>query len=113
MTLHFAYGSNMSRAQMGARCRGAEAVGIAVLSGWRFVINPEGFGSIAPQPGGRVHGVLWRVCARGLFAGNASENVDSALLLRRPPPRGGGAVAAAALVVFPPPHGRWRPPPRH
>ena len=49
MTLHFAYGSNMSRALMGARCRGAEAVGIAVLSGWRFVINPEGFGSIAPR----------------------------------------------------------------
>ena len=49
MTLHFAYGSNMSRALMAARCRGAEAVGIAVLAGWRFVINPEGFGSIAPR----------------------------------------------------------------
>ena len=51
MTLHFAYGSNMSRALMAARCQGAAAVGIAVLSGWRFVINPEGFGSIAPRPG--------------------------------------------------------------
>ena len=51
MTLHFAYGSNMSRVLMAARCRGAEAIGIAVLSGWRFVINPEGFGSIAPRPG--------------------------------------------------------------
>ena len=47
MTLHFAYGSNMSRALMSARCPGAEAIGTATLSGWRFVINPEGFGSIA------------------------------------------------------------------
>ena len=39
MTLHFAYGSNMSRALRGARCRGAEAIGTATLSGWRFVIN--------------------------------------------------------------------------
>src|SRR5258705_2674579 len=83
MTLHFAYGSNMSRALMGARCRGAEAVGIAVLSGWRFVINPEGFGSIALRPGGRVHGVLWRLSARDLAAINAYESVDSGLYLRR------------------------------
>ena len=75
MTLHFAYGSNMSRALMAARCQGAAAVGIAVLSGWRFVINPEGFGSIALRPGGRVHGVLWRLSARDLAAINAYESV--------------------------------------
>src|SRR5260221_8414552 len=97
MTLHFAYGSNMSRALMGARCRGAEAVGIAVLSGWRFVINPEGFGSIAPQPGGRVHGVLWRVSARGLSAINPSQNVDSRPYLRPPLPGRCGDVQAVAL----------------
>ena len=83
MTLHFAYGSNMSRALMGARCRGAEAIGTATLSGWRFVINPEGFGSIAPQPGGCVQGVLWRLTARDLAAINAYESVDSGLYVRR------------------------------
>src|SRR5260370_5709143 len=97
MTLHFAYGSNMSRALMGARCRGAEAVGIAVLSGWRFVINPEGFGSIAPRPGGRVHGVLWRLSARDLAAINAYESVDSGLYLRRRLPVRCGDVHAMAL----------------
>ena len=101
MTLHFAYGSNMSRALMGARCRGAEAVGIAVLSGWRFVINPEGFGSIAPRPGGRVHGVLWRLSARDLAAINAYESVDSGLYLRRRLPVRCGDVQAMAL-------GWWR-----
>jgi hypothetical protein len=46
VTLHFAYGSNMSRALMGARCRDAQALGTATLVGWRFVINPDGFDSI-------------------------------------------------------------------
>ena len=31
MTLHFAYGSNMSRALMGARCPDATALGVATL----------------------------------------------------------------------------------
>jgi hypothetical protein len=83
MALHFAYGSNMSRLLMGARCPGAEALGIATLAGWRFVINPEGFGSIAPRAGGRVLGVLWRLSARDLAAINAYESVDSGLYLRR------------------------------
>src|SRR5437773_11873125 len=83
MTLHFAYGSNMSRALMNARCRSAEPIGTATLSGWRFVINPEGFGSIAPLPGGRVHGVLWRLTARDVAAINAYESVDSGLYRRR------------------------------
>src|SRR2546429_7649227 len=104
MTLHFAYGSNMSRALMGARCRGAEAVGIAVLSGWRFVINPEGFGSIAPRPGGRVHGVLWRLSARDLAAINAYESGDSGLYLRRRlPGRCGGVQAMGPGYIAPPP----------
>ena len=79
MTLHFAYGSNMSRALMQARCPRAEAIGTATLSGWRFLINPEGFGSIAPHPGERVYGVLWRLSARDLAAINAYESVDSGL----------------------------------
>ena len=100
MTLHFAYGSNMSRALMQARCPRAEAIGTATLSGWRFVINPEGFGSIAPHPGERVYGVLWRLSARDLAAVNAYESVDSGLYVRRHLSVRCGAMQATALVYI-------------
>jgi hypothetical protein len=83
MTLHFAYGSNMSRLHMRARCPSAVALGLATLSGWRFVINPDGYGSIAPRPGGTVYGVLWRLTSRDLAAINAYENVTGGLYVRR------------------------------
>src|SRR5712692_6714218 len=57
MTLHFAYGSNMSRTLMHARCPQAKALGVATLPGWRFVITPDGVGSIAPRPGALLYGV--------------------------------------------------------
>jgi gamma-glutamylcyclotransferase (GGCT)/AIG2-like uncharacterized protein YtfP len=100
MTLHFAYGSNMSRALMQARCPRAEAIGTATLSGWRFLINPEGFGSIAPHPGERVYGVLWRLSARDLAAINAYESVDSGLYVRRHLSVRCGATQAIALVYI-------------
>lgn len=109
--LHFAYGSNMSRALMRLRCPGAEALGIATLAGWRFVINPEGLGSLAPQPGGTVHGVLWRLTARDLAAVNAYESVDSGLYLRRRLAVRCGERQAAALVYIARREGEGRPRP--
>jgi cation transport regulator ChaC len=100
MTLHFAYGSNMSRALMGARCPRAEAVGVATLAGWRFVINPEGFGSLALLPGGLVYGVLWRLSARDVAAINAYESVDSGLYLRRQLPVRCATRQSSALVYI-------------
>ena len=83
MTLHFAYGSNMSRALMASRCPGASAIGIATLAGWRFVVNPDGVGSIARAPGALLRGVLWRLGLRDLVGINAYESVDTGLYLRR------------------------------
>jgi gamma-glutamylcyclotransferase (GGCT)/AIG2-like uncharacterized protein YtfP len=98
--LHFAYGSNMSRALMRGRCPTAEALGTATLAGWRFVINPDGYGSIAPQPGALVHGVLWRLSARDLAAVDAYESVESGLYLRRHLAVRCGAQPATALVYI-------------
>lgn len=83
MTLHFAYGSNMSRPLMQARCPTALPLGTATLSGWRFLVTPDGYGSIAPRSGTLVHGVLWRLTPRDLAAINAYESLDSGLYARR------------------------------
>ena len=100
MTLNFAYGSNMSRPDMRARCPGATALGTATLAGWRFVINPDGYGSIAPRPGGVVYGVLWELTARDLAALNAYENVAGGLYLRRMLPVLHEGVREPALVYI-------------
>ena len=83
MTLHFAYGSNMSRPHMRARCPDARAIGTMTLTGWRFVIGRDGYASLVRRPGSRVHGVLWRLSTRDLAAVDAYENVQSGLYLRR------------------------------
>src|SRR5262245_27017457 len=100
MTLHFAYGSNMSRGLMRARCRDAQALGLATLTGWRFVVTPEGVGSIAPRSGALVHGVLWRLTPRDLAAVNAYESLDSGLYLRRRLTVRHGDGRQAALVYI-------------
>ena len=111
MTLHFAYGSNMSRALMGARCPRAEALGIATLPGWRFVITPDGVGSIAPRPGALLYGVLWRLTPRDLAAINAYETLNSGLYLRRRLTVRRGGRREAALVYIAPRGGEGTPRP--
>ena len=83
LMLHFAYGSNMSRALMKTRCPNAHALVTGTLSGWRFVIGPDGYASVIRQPGGLVHGVLWQLSARDLAAVNAYESIQSGLYLMR------------------------------
>jgi len=82
MTLYFAYGSNMSRASMAARCPGARPLGVATLAGWRFIIGADGYASIVPAPGGEVIGVLWRIGLRDVAALNAYEGIDRGLYRR-------------------------------
>jgi gamma-glutamylcyclotransferase (GGCT)/AIG2-like uncharacterized protein YtfP len=79
MTLHFAYGSNMARAPMARRCPDAQALGVATLADWRFVITVDGYASVMPCAGRTVHGVLWRLTPRDLAALNAYESLDSGL----------------------------------
>jgi gamma-glutamylcyclotransferase (GGCT)/AIG2-like uncharacterized protein YtfP len=111
MTLHFAYGSNMSRALMRRRCPGARALGPARLDGWRFVIMREGYASIVPAPGAAVHGVVWRLSPRDLAALNAYENLDCGLYVRRVLPVLIGSRRQAALVYVAPGRAPGRPQP--
>ncbi|RDV05469.1 gamma-glutamylcyclotransferase family protein [Undibacter mobilis] len=73
MTLYFAYGSNMHRAAMMARCPGARALGPARLDGCEFFIGLDGWASVRRAPGKTVHGVLWRLTPRDMAALHAYE----------------------------------------
>ncbi len=79
MTLYFAYGSNMSRAPMRARCPTAREAGPATLDGHRLIITSDGYASVVPELGGIVHGLLWRISPRDLAALNAYESLDTGL----------------------------------
>ena len=111
MTLYFAYGSNMSRTLMRRHCPGGKEVGTAVLAGYRFIITVDGYASIVPHPGGRVHGVLWRLSPRDLVVLNAYEGLDSGLYVRatRPVRSAGGRVAAMIYIARARAAGRPKP----
>lgn len=79
MTLYFAYGSNMSRAGMAARCPLAQAIGPARLDHFRFFVGIDGWGSVKPSRGDTVHGVLWRLTPRDVAALHAYELLHAGL----------------------------------
>lgn len=79
MTFYFAYGSNMDRAAMQRRCPGARAAGTAVLDGHAFFIGRDGWGSVKPRAGARVHGVLWRLTPRDIAALHVYELLHKGL----------------------------------
>jgi len=111
MTLHFAYGSNMSRALMRVHARHARPLGTAVLDHWRFIITADRYASVVPAPGRAVYGVLWRLTPRDLASLNAYESVDSGLYRGRmlTVRRGGLRVAALVYVGRSRAEGRPRP----
>jgi gamma-glutamylcyclotransferase (GGCT)/AIG2-like uncharacterized protein YtfP len=110
MTLYFAYGANMERAAMRARCPAAAALGPARLSGWRYMIT-SGYGSVAPATGAEVFGVLWRLTARDLAALNTFESLDSGLYRRATLTVELDGRRARALVYVGRQRGRPRPMP--
>ena len=79
MTLYFAYGANLRRADMKRRCAGARALGPARLDGYRFFVGIDGWGSVRPSAGDIVHGVLWRLTPRDLAALHAFELLHKGL----------------------------------
>ena len=101
MTLYFAYGSNMQRAAMQARCPSARALGAARLDGYRFFIGVDGWGSVKPSPGDSVHGVLWRLTPRDVAALHAYELLHKGLYdVRHLPVREGKRMVLAMLYLL-------------
>ena len=77
--LYFAYGSNMSRGPMHARCPTAQESGLAILRGYRFAIMANGYASVVPSAGEDVHGILWRIGPRDLTALDEYEDIAGGL----------------------------------
>ncbi len=111
MTRYFAYGSNMHRAAMQARCPGARAIGAARLEGHEFFIGIDGWGSVRRAPGQTVHGVLWRLTPRDVAALHAYELLHKEIYLVRHLPVRVGSRTALAMVYLLRRPGTGRPKP--
>ncbi len=79
VTLHFAYGSNMSRRLMAIHAPEAKPLGVARLPHHRFTIMRSGYASVVPNPGSTAFGVQWQLTARDIAALNAYESLGSGL----------------------------------
>jgi hypothetical protein len=98
--LYFAYGSNMQRGAMRARCPGARAIGPAALEGYRFFVGLEGWGSVRPSKGDAVHGVLWRLTPRDMAALHAYEHLHRGLYDVRYLPARVGSRRLSAMIYL-------------
>ncbi|HCV99199.1 MAG TPA: gamma-glutamylcyclotransferase [Verrucomicrobiales bacterium] len=77
--IYFAYGSNMSPAQMESRCPGGQAFGQAALRDWHFVINTRTYATIKAQPGATTYGVLWSLTQEHIDSLDTYEAVDEGM----------------------------------
>lgn len=99
--LYFAFGSNMVATQMAERCPGAQFIGPAVLGDHRFHIGRRGYGTVAPESGAVVHGVLWELSAGDEAALDVYEGVRHGLYRKvsRPVRTADGADHDAMVYV--------------
>jgi gamma-glutamylcyclotransferase (GGCT)/AIG2-like uncharacterized protein YtfP len=111
MTLHFAYGANMSRAVMRRYAPDAQALGAAELAGHRFMITADGYASVEPVRASSVHGVLWRITPRDRVSLDAWENIAGGLYRAQTLAVKSSGRRVPALVYLARPGGEGRPKP--
>jgi hypothetical protein len=108
--LHFAYGSNMSRAVMREHAPDAEPLGVAVLANYRFLITTDGYATVVPKRTEAVCGVLWRLTPRDCVTLAAWENIAGGRYRAKtlPVQRAGRRQMALTYVARPQRAGRAR-----
>ena len=79
MPLYFAYGSNMDRVAMAARCPRSKPIGLARLPRHRFLITTDGYASVLRDPRRTVHGVLWDLALADVPALDRYESLHTGL----------------------------------
>jgi len=107
--LHFAYGSNMSRAVMRAHAPGAVPLGVAALADHSFVITADGYASVEPARGRLVHGVLWQLTPRDRATLEAWENIAAGLYRAKMLPVQQAGRRRTALIYIARPQRAGRP----
>jgi phage replication-related protein YjqB (UPF0714/DUF867 family)/gamma-glutamylcyclotransferase (GGCT)/AIG2-like uncharacterized protein YtfP len=75
MQPYFAYGSNLSVAQMAQRCPGASDPQPATLADHDWLINERGVATVEPLEGSEVHGILWQLSEEDLATLDRAEGV--------------------------------------
>jgi hypothetical protein len=96
--LYFAYGSNMDRDAMRARCPGSTPVGPARLARHRLVIMREGYASVMRDPRRDVWGLLWDLALADMPALDRYEGLAGGLYLKVMQPVLAPAGSRRALV---------------
>jgi hypothetical protein len=77
--MYFAYGTNMNMESMAIRCPTAKPIGWAGLSGWRLIINTDGWPTIVPCPGTVLYGALWKLTDEDEAALDFYEDISGGL----------------------------------
>ena len=62
--LHFAYGSNLSIAQMDSRCPENTQMGIGILHGYRWIISSRGYANVVKSDSDYVMGRIYKINKR-------------------------------------------------
>lgn len=102
MLRYFAYGSNMSTAQMTRRCPDCERVSKGILADHRWIIARQGFASIIDAPGEWVEGVVWSISPADEVALDHYEDVHLGLYTKHHLPVMVGGQASETLVYIDP-----------
>ena len=100
MPLYFAYGANMARAAMAARCPRSTPLGPARLMRHRLAVMREGWLTVVRDPAFRVHGVLWDLALSDVAALDRFEGVAEGLYVKAVQPVVGSSGPKRALVYL-------------
>ena len=104
--LYFAYGSNMSFAQMKERCAGGRFLRSAVLDGYRFVYDGQSVvrqgatADIVPSATEAVRGGLFEITERDKLALDADEGYPKTYDRREFEVRDAGSQVYRAMAYF-------------
>lgn len=100
MPLYFAYGGNMDRAAMSARCPRSKPLGAARLMRHRLAVMREGWLTVARDPRSAVHGVLWNLTLADVPALDRFEGVGERLYVKAVQPVVAASGPKRALVYL-------------